>query len=81
MKEDLIFVGYRSFMSKSNNECNVLDFITKPNMSADNNTVYVSNVSVFADKAKYSEFIRNTKLLSVVPVSYEINGNKVRYSI
>ena len=50
-------------------------------MSADNNTVYVSNVSVFADKAKYSEFIRNTKLLSVVPVSYEINGNKVRYSI
>ena len=30
MKEDLNFVGYRSFMSKSNNECHVLDFITKP---------------------------------------------------
>ena len=81
MKEDLIFVGYRSFMSKSNNECNVPDFITKPKLSADNNTAYVSNVSVFTDKAKYSESIRNTKLLSVVPVSYEINGNKVRYSI
>lgn len=81
MKEDLIFVGYRSFMSKSNNECNVLDFITKPKLSSDGNTAYVSNVSVFTDEAKYSEFIRNTKLLSVVSVPFEINGNKVRYSI
>jgi hypothetical protein len=81
MKEDLIFVGYRSFMSKSNNECNVLDFITKPKLAADGESAYVSNVSVFTNKEKYENFIDNTKLLSIVPISFEINGNKVRYSI
>ena len=81
MKEDLIFVGYRSFMSKSNNECNVLDFITKTKLAADGESAYVSNVSVFTNKEKYENFIDNTKLLSIVPISFEINGNKVRYSI
>lgn len=81
MKEDLIFVGYRSFMSKFNKECNVLDFITKPKLASDGESAYVSNVSVFTNKEKYENFIDNTKLLSIVPISFEINGNKVRYSI
>lgn len=81
MSDDLIFVGYRSFTSKSNNECNVLDFITKPKNTQDGKGVYVSNVSIFTDKDKYNGFIANHKLLSTVSVSFEIVGNKVRYSI
>lgn len=81
MNDDLIFVGYRSFTSKSNNECNVLDFITKPKKTQDGKGVYVSNVSIFTDKDKYNSFIGNNKLLSTVSVSFEIIGNKVRYSI
>ena len=47
MKDDLIFVGYRQFKSKIGNECNVLDFITKPKNTQDGKGVYVNNVSVF----------------------------------
>ena len=80
MKDELIFVGYRQFTSKTNNECNVLDFITKPKNSSKGG-VYVNNVSIFTTKEKYEDFIHKTKLLSVVPVSVEIVGNKVRYDI
>lgn len=81
MKDELIFVGYRNFTSKSNNECNVLDFITKPKATSDGKGIYVSNVSIFTDKEKFNSFINNTKLLSIVSVSFEIEGNKVRYHI
>lgn len=81
MKDDLIFVGYRSFNSKSGNKCNVLDFITKPKASNDNKSMYVNNVSIFTDKEKYNNFISNNKLLSIITVSFEIVGNKVRYYI
>lgn len=81
MSDELIFVGYRSFTSKSNNDCNVLDFITKPKKTTDGKGVYISNVSIFCDKDKYNNFIANNKLLSTVSVSFEIVGNKVRYSI
>lgn len=81
MKEELIFVGYRAFTSKSNKECYVLEFITKPRKSPISNGVYVSNVSVFTTVEKYDQFIENNKLLSIVQVPYEINGDKVRYSV
>lgn len=81
MKDDLIFVGYRQFKSKNGNECNVLEFITKPKMSQDSKTCYINNVSIFTTPEKYSNFISSTKLLSLVQCSFEIIGNKVRYSI
>lgn len=81
MKDDLIFVGYRQFKSKSGNECNVLDFITKPKNTQDGKGVYVNNVSVFTSLDKYNSFISNNKLLSIVSLPFEIIGNKVRYSI
>ena len=81
MKDDLIYVGYRQFKSKNGNECNVLEFITKPKITQDGKSCYVNNVSIFTTADKYSSFIANTKLLSIVQCSFEIIGNKVRYSI
>lgn len=81
MKEDLIFVGYRAFTSKSNKECYVLEFITKPRKSPVSNGVYTSQVSVFTTSEKYDQFIENNKLLSIVQVPFEINGDRVHYSI
>lgn len=79
MKDDLIFIGYRQFKSKNGNECNVLDFITKPRLSKDGNTAYSNNVSVFTTTEKYSQFKSANKLLSIVSLSFEIVGNRVRY--
>ena len=81
MKDDLIFVGYRQFISKSNNQCNVLDFITKPKSTNDGKGMYVNNVSIFTDEEKYNNFINENKLLSVYTIPFEIVGNKVRYFI
>ncbi len=81
MEEELIFVGYRAFTSKSNKDCYVLEFITKPRKSPVSNGVYISNISVFTTSDKYTHFIENNKLLSVVKIPFEINGDKVRYLI
>lgn len=81
MKDDLIYVGYRTFMSKSGNKCNVLDFITKPKKTKNGDGVYVSNISVFTEEEKYFDFIKKNQLLSTVSVSFEIIGDKVRYNI
>lgn len=79
MKDDLIFIGYRQFKSKSNIDCNVLDFITKPKLTQDGKGAYSNNVSIFTTPDKYSQFISANKLLSIVSLNFEIVGNRVRY--
>lgn len=81
MKDDLIFVGYRQFTSKAGKDCYVVDFITKPKKAVNNNNVFVSQVAVFTDKDKFSNFVQNNKLLSTVSLGFEIVGDKVRYQI
>lgn len=82
MKDDLIFVGYRQFNSKKNNQDYfVIDFISKPKKSALNNNVTVSNIAVFTDKEKFSEFVQSHKLLETISVPFEIQGDKVKYFI
>ena len=81
MQDDLIFVGYRNFTSKSNKNCYVLDFITKPKNLKNGSGVYVSNISVFTEEKKYMDFINKNKLLSIVTLPFEIVGNKVNYII
>lgn len=81
MQDDLIFVGYRRFTSKSNNECYVLDFITQPKELRNGSGMYVSQVSVFVEEKKYLSFVEKNKLLSIVTLPFEIVGNKVRYII
>ena len=79
MKDDLIFIGYRQFKSKSNIDCNVLDFITKPKLTQDGKGAYSNNVSIFTTPDKYSQFISANKLLSIISLNFEIVGNRVRY--
>lgn len=82
MKEDLIFVGYRQFNSKKNNQDYfVIDFITKPKKSAVNNNVTATPIQVFVEKQKFSDFVQSHKLLETISVSFEIQGDKVRYFI
>lgn len=81
MKEELIFVGYRQFLSKKGSDCYVVDFITKPKKWASNNNVSVSNVTVFCEKEKFSDFVQNNKLLSTISVAFEIKGDRVHYFI
>lgn len=81
MQEELIYTGYRKFISKKNVDCYVIDFITKPKKREDKEIVYVTPVSVFATKEEYEKFTTNNKLLSIVKVNFEIVGNTVRYHL
>ena len=81
MNDELIYTGYRIFTSKKGTQCHVLDFITKPKQTKDNKRIYVTPASIFVDDVTFSNFISNTKLLSIVKVTFEIVGNSVRYQL
>lgn len=81
MQEELIYTGYRNFMSKKNVDCYVLDFITKPKKRLDVDSVYITPASIFVTKEQYEKFKTENKLLSVVKVNVEIVGNNVRYHL
>ncbi len=81
MNDELIFTGYRIFTSKKGNNCNVLEFITKPKQSKDKKRVFVSPVSIFVEEKVFNNFIKNTQFLSFVKVSCELSGNNVYYHL
>lgn len=81
MEQKLIFTGYHDFDGKNENHYYVLDFITEPKVSEDKKRASVVNVTIFTNEEKYSNFIKNIKLMSLVSVKYELNGDKVRYFI
>ena len=81
MEQKLIFTGYHDFDGKNGNHYYVLDFITEPKVSEDRKRATVANVTIFTNNEKYANFIEKVKLMSLVSVKYEINGDKVRYFI
>lgn len=81
MTEELLFVGYRCFMSKSENMCYILSFLTPPRESQDKNSCFTSRVDIFTDESKYKAFINNNNVLDFVKLNYEIIGDKVRYFV
>lgn len=81
MEQKLIFTGYHDFEGKNGSHYNVLDFITEPKVSEDNKRASVVPVTIFTDAQKYQNFIKSVKLMSLVSVKCEINGDKVRYFI
>ena len=81
MTEELLFIGYRCFMSKSGNMCYLLNFLTPPRQSQDKNSCFTTQVDIFTDESKYKAFINNNSVLDFVKLNYEIAGDKVRYIV
>lgn len=81
MKDELFFTGYKAFTSKKGNECYCLNFITLPKKVSTGEGVYTTDVAIFCDKDKYSNFIKNNQLFSKISVTFEIVGNRVKYTI
>ena len=81
MDRELLFVGYRSFMSKSQKMCYILSFLTPPAFNSDKSSCFVTNVDIFTEENKYNAFVKSHSILDTVKISYDINGDKVRYYI
>lgn len=79
MDKELIFTGYKSGIGKSKNKYFMLTFITPPVLSKNQDFAYSNNVTVFTTEEKYNDFIKENGLLENVLVSFEVNGDKVRY--
>ena len=67
MESELIFVGYRSGVSKNGKKYFMLNFITTP------------VISDFTEEDKYNNFIKSNDLLSICTVPFELQGNRVIY--
>lgn len=81
MDNDLLFVGYRSFKSKSEKMCYILSFLTPPTVSQDGTSCFTTNVDIFTDENKFNAFIKSHEILNYVKIQYDIIGDKVRYHI
>lgn len=80
MENDLIFTGYRAGISKSGKGYFMLNFITPPIVSQDQTFAYSNSINIFAkNEAQYNQFIKEHGLMSVVSISFEVVGDKVRY--
>lgn len=80
-KQDLIYVGYRSFNGKKDPEkvYYVLEFMTQPIVTKV--SAYCQNINIFVDKEVYNNFIKTNDLLDTVEVNYHIIGDKVQYTL
>lgn len=81
MEQNLVFTGYHDFEGKEQKHYYVLDFITEPKISKDKKRASVHNITIFTEENKYFSFLEKVKLMSLVSVKCEINGDKVRYFI
>ena len=81
MESDLLFIGYRCFMSKNGKMCYILMFLTPPTTSQDKMSSFTTQIDIFTDENKYLAFIKSHALLETVKVNYDIYGDKVRYYI
>lgn len=79
MEKELILTGYKSGIGKSKKDYYMLSFITPPVISKNQEYAYSNNITVFTTKEKYLSFIKEHGLLDKVPISFEVNGDKVRY--
>ena len=82
-KNDLIFIGYRSFKGKQDTTKTfyVLSFITSPIVSDTKASAFCKNIDIFVNKDVYNNFISSNGLLDSVEVPYEVVGDKVQYKL
>lgn len=81
MEKELLFIGYRSFMSKSQKMCYIISFLTPPVVSKDGSSCFTNQIDVFTDEQKYNAFIKAHPIMSKVRVQFDIVGDKVHYKI
>lgn len=79
MSGDLVFIGYRSGLSKKNEKYFVLNFITSPVVNKKGDCAYSRPVDIFTTEDRYVSFIKENDLLSLITIPCEIYGDKVRY--
>ncbi len=79
MEKELILTGYKSGVGKNKKNYYMLTFITPPVVSKNQDLAYSNNVTIFTTEEKYNSFIKENGLLDKVLVSFEVNGDKVRY--
>lgn len=79
MEKLLIFTGYRSGKGKSYKDYYVLNFITPPVVSQNQDYAYSNLINIFTTEEKYNKFIKENGLMDEVYVAFEVIGEKVRY--
>jgi len=79
MENELIFTGYKSGIGKSNKKYYMLNFITPPVVSQNGEFAYSNDISLFTTEEKFNQFKKEHALLDYVSISFEVNGEKVRY--
>lgn len=79
MENLLIFTGYKSGIGKSKKQYYMLSFITPPVVSQDQSFAYSNSITLFTTEEKYNKFVKEHGLMDNVNVSFEVNGDKVRY--
>ncbi len=75
-----VFVGYKSFSSKSGKQCNVISLIFIELDEINKRALYFVK-DVFVDDKTYNNFVAEHELLSTILVRREIVGDNVRYYI
>lgn len=78
-KQELLFIGFKSFKSKNEKQCCILSFLTKPINSKMG--CYCKPVDIFVTQQEYDSFLHENDIMSWVEVSFEIVGDKVRFKI
>lgn len=78
-KQELLFIGFRSFESKAGKKCFLLSFITHPiNYQGG---CFCKPVDIFVTQQEYDSFLNENDVMCWVNLSYEIVGDKVRFKI
>lgn len=81
--QDLVFVGYSSFMGKKdvNKTYYKLQFITIPIKTQDGLSAYFKPIDLFVTSEVYDNFIEYHELLESVAIPYFIVGDKVVFKL
>lgn len=75
-----LFVGYKSFQSKSGKQCNVISLIFVELDEANRRATYFVK-DIFVGDKEYNNFVNGHELFATVSVKREFVGDGVRYYI
>lgn len=79
MNQELMFIGYKKFVSKKGIDCFILEFLSNP--VTFKNGCYCKPISVFTDANSFNDFINNNKIFDYVTVDCYVVGDRLHYSI